>query len=236
MGYEEPVTRIAVIADPHADLQALRDALAQSDRLGCDEIICAGDLVGYGEHSDEVIALIREREIVCVRGNWDRWASGDDAPPDVSDLKLSREFRLFLRNLPRVWRRIIDGVRIVVVHGSSRDEMDGVFPDVITGQQLRRRLDEAQADVLIAGHSHEPFHLTTPGGGMVLNPGALYRRQPNEAETVKVFDTKCDAFVEVAMSSGARQSKRKPNNPPSSVASVKRVGKMSAAMSIPLGI
>jgi Icc-related predicted phosphoesterase len=55
------LTRLAILADVHGDVEALRDALGQIDRLGCDEIVCAGDLVGYGAYGEEVIALVRER-------------------------------------------------------------------------------------------------------------------------------------------------------------------------------
>jgi predicted phosphodiesterase len=40
--------RLAILSDVHADLQALQDALKQIERLGCDGIVCAGDLVTTG--------------------------------------------------------------------------------------------------------------------------------------------------------------------------------------------
>jgi predicted phosphodiesterase len=51
------------------------------------------------------------------------------------------------------------------------------------------------------GHCHEPFRFEVVGGA-VANPGALFRRPVDEADTIKVFDTKKDAFVDVAVSSG----------------------------------
>jgi hypothetical protein len=44
--------RLGVIADVHADVHALRDALGQMDRLACDAIVCAGDLVDYGLYAE----------------------------------------------------------------------------------------------------------------------------------------------------------------------------------------
>lgn len=40
--------RVAFISDVHADVHALRDALASIERLGRDPIVCAGDFVDYG--------------------------------------------------------------------------------------------------------------------------------------------------------------------------------------------
>ena len=36
-----------------------------------DLTICLGDLVGYGPHPNEVIALIKRRNIPCLKGNYD---------------------------------------------------------------------------------------------------------------------------------------------------------------------
>ena len=66
--------RLGLIADIHADHRALGTALRQLDALGVETILCAGDLVGYGSHADEAVALVRARAIPCVRGNHDRWA------------------------------------------------------------------------------------------------------------------------------------------------------------------
>jgi len=203
------MTRIGVIADVHADVHALRDALGHMDRLGCRMILCAGDVVGYGVFPEETVALLHERVTACVRGNHDRWALGDGTPEDwnagsaggehdASGWDLSREARRFLRALARSWHGVIDGVRVAMVHGTPRSEMDGIFLETVTGGQLRRWLDECDADVLIVGHTHEPFRLVAPGGGAVVNPGVLRRTPPGEDDRqVKVFDTKKDRFVPV---------------------------------------
>ncbi len=52
--------RIAVISDIHGNLYALREVLEDIDNQNIDSIICLGDLVGYGPHPNEVIALIKE--------------------------------------------------------------------------------------------------------------------------------------------------------------------------------
>jgi hypothetical protein len=41
---------VAVITDIHANLPALRAALARIDELGIADVYCGGDLVGYGPH------------------------------------------------------------------------------------------------------------------------------------------------------------------------------------------
>jgi len=56
---------IALISDVHA----LQTALTRTDQLGCDRILCAGDLVDWGLLHDEALQLVRERRIACIRRN-----------------------------------------------------------------------------------------------------------------------------------------------------------------------
>src|SRR6478736_1663915 len=62
---------VAVITDIHGNLSALEAALARIDALGIERIYCGGDLVGYGPHPNEVCALIAERAIPTIYGNYD---------------------------------------------------------------------------------------------------------------------------------------------------------------------
>ena len=178
-------TRLAVLADVHADAGALREALGQIDRLGCERIVFAGDLVDYGPSPDEVVRLIRDREIPCVRGNHDRWAvepdrassSGPDGDRDLGAgaRELSPATRGFLAELPPIWRDTIDGVRLAVCHGTPRSDLHGIFPEESSPGDVWCWLEEAQAEVLLVGHTHRPFALRALGGGLIASPGALLR-------------------------------------------------------------
>ena len=176
------MTRLAIISDVHADLHALRDALVYIERLGCDLIVCAGDLVDYGAQPEETVTLLRERKIPCIRGNHDRW-SLDRKPDDPR--ALSPSAREFLASLPTRWDRTIEGVRVAVRHGTPRSDMAGIDPDEATAGDVWFWLREADADVLIVGHTHVPFALSVVGGGMIANPGALLR-EPIGGGTFKI--------------------------------------------------
>jgi predicted phosphodiesterase len=71
------LNRVAVITDIHGNLPALEASLDAIDAIGVDEIYCGGDLVGYGPYPNEVCALIEEREIPTIYGNYD-YAIGRD--------------------------------------------------------------------------------------------------------------------------------------------------------------
>ena len=61
----------AVISCLHANLPAVEAVLNDIDQQGIDTITCLGDLVGYGPHPNEVVELIRERNIPTCQGCWD---------------------------------------------------------------------------------------------------------------------------------------------------------------------
>jgi predicted phosphodiesterase len=62
---------VAVITDIHANLPALEAVLERIDGLGIERIYCGGDLVGYGPHPNEVCALVQDRGIPTIYGNYD---------------------------------------------------------------------------------------------------------------------------------------------------------------------
>ena len=66
---EQDPMRIAIIADIHANYQALQAVLADIDRQNIDEIISLGDNVGYGPQPDEVVKELIARDIFSIIGN-----------------------------------------------------------------------------------------------------------------------------------------------------------------------
>src|ERR671924_1515436 len=62
---------VAIITDIHANLPALDATLERIEQLGIERVYCGGDLVGYGPHPNEVCALIEQRGIPSIYGNYD---------------------------------------------------------------------------------------------------------------------------------------------------------------------
>jgi predicted phosphodiesterase len=103
--------RTAVIADIHANLEALESVLGRISELGADEIVCLGDIVGYNANPNECVDIVRDRKIICVLGNHDVCAEGLEEPVSFNPMAgravlwtrgvLTRENRSFLMHLPR---------------------------------------------------------------------------------------------------------------------------------------
>jgi putative phosphoesterase len=180
--------RVAVITDIHANLPALEAALRRIDELGIDRVYCGGDLVGYGPHPDEVCALIEQREIPTIYGNYDYAIARDlhdcgcayITPHDREIGQLSVEWTLvntsqaakdFMRDLPFDLRFEVAGTSVHLVHGSPRKVNEYLFED--KPASLYERLAAAEdAELLVFGHTHKPW-VREFGGVRFVNCGSV---------------------------------------------------------------
>ena len=179
---------VAVITDIHANLPALRAALGRIDELGIDRIYCGGDLVGYGPHPNEVCALIQERGIPTIYGNYDYGIARDledcgCAYVTPHDRELGQQSVVwtlahtdqpskdFMRGLPFDLRLDVGDVPVHLVHGSPRKVNEYLFED--KPARLYERLARAEADhVLVFGHTHKPW-VHEYGGVLFVNCGSV---------------------------------------------------------------
>ena len=61
--------RLAVISDIHGNLDAFQQVLIDIENSSIDTVISLGDNIGYGPEPEEVVQLIRNRNIPSVMGN-----------------------------------------------------------------------------------------------------------------------------------------------------------------------
>ena len=178
------VVRIALFSDVHANALALRSALADAERRGADRIFVAGDLVGDGPHPAEVVGLLGEREIPCIRGNVDRQVlqaareegeaeSDKDRNRAWTARQLQPDVLEWLDELPPEREVKIAGNAVRIVHGSPLSDTDYIYPS-ITPRGLRGKLEGDAPDLLVCGHSHVPFTKKV-AGVRVVNCGSVGR-------------------------------------------------------------
>jgi putative phosphoesterase len=180
--------RVAVITDIHANLPALQAALDRIDELGIERVYCGGDLVGYGPHPNEVCALIAEREIPTIYGNYDYAIARDDhdcgcayvtqhdrdlgqQSVEWTLVNTSRQSKDFMRALPFDLRFALADHEIHLVHGSPRKVNEYLFED--KPASLYERLAAAEtARTLVFGHTHKPW-VREHGGVQFVNCGSV---------------------------------------------------------------
>lgn len=120
----------------------------------------------------------------------------DSAPRDVSGWDLSPRAIKYLAKLPTTFDATFENVRVAIRHGSPRGDMDGIFSGQVSSEQARAWLSEVGARVLIVGHTHIAFAISTSDGGLIANPGALLRDQEDHQEDdAQLFDPDRGTFV-----------------------------------------
>jgi predicted phosphodiesterase len=69
--------KYAILADIHANLEALEVVLKDAKDQNCTHYACLGDVVGYGANPKECLDIIREMGMPCVKGNHDEYCSNE---------------------------------------------------------------------------------------------------------------------------------------------------------------
>lgn len=183
-----PVQTAAVITDIHGNLTALEAVLEAIEAQGVQKTVCGGDLVGYGPYSNEVCELLERRAIPTIYGNYD-YAIGRDfedcgcAYRDQHDRDLGDQSvawtlahtgppaKDFMRGLPFDLRFDLAGRSVRVVHGSPRKVNEYLFEDK-PARTFERIAAGADCDVLVFGHTHQPW-IHEYGGVLFVNCGSV---------------------------------------------------------------
>ena len=156
--------KIAVISDIHGNIYSLMKVFEDIDDNRVDKVICLEDLVGYGPHPNEVIALIKRREITCLKGNYDASVCDGDftyirdnninsfsLPWAVEEVRNSNKY--FLENLETEYRLKVGKREILFVHGSPNSISEYLFEDGSNTEEIMKNLN---ADILVCAHTHIP--------------------------------------------------------------------------------
>jgi putative phosphoesterase len=167
--------RIGIIADIHGDTRALEATLGRLERLAVTEIVCLGDLVGYGSEPDAVVTEIRDRGIPCVRGNHDRWALERKQVFGLRGWKtavLRDDTWSFLTSLPPSLLIVCSGTLIELRHGSPTSDTEYVTAYKPMPPSVEEFWERSKARILLLGHTHIPMINRAPCG-TVINPGSI---------------------------------------------------------------
>ncbi len=70
---------IALISDVHSNLEALQAVLKDMEKHHPEQIICLGDVVGYGADPSKCLAIVKEKCDVILMGNHDSATIGHES-------------------------------------------------------------------------------------------------------------------------------------------------------------
>ena len=150
--------RIVIIADIHANLEALEKTLDIVRTKKSDLIVCLGDVVGYGANPNECLALVRASVPHILLGNHDQAAidlTGAEkfnpyalASARWTNQQLTDENKQFLRSLPFT----LQLQDLFFVHASPYEPEEWHY--IISSADARDNFDHFREPVCFVGHSH----------------------------------------------------------------------------------
>ena len=180
--------KAVLIADVHGNYPALQAVLTEAQSQGAEVIWDLGDMTGYGPWPDRVVRALREHQAVSILGNYDRkvlsfarnkakWRS-KKAPQKLLAFErahegLSDESRQYLESLPEQCRLELEGVNVLLTHGSPAADDEALGP-ATPASRLAQLAGFGCADVIACAHSHEAFVREVDGVTFV-NPGSVGR-------------------------------------------------------------
>jgi len=205
--------RYFVIADIHANLEALDACLADAARHRYQRTLVLGDIVGYGPDPNAVIdRVVGLSPVAMVRGNHDKIAFGLQqaegfnlnarVAAEWTVRALTDDHRQWLMDLPQ-GPTIVDDV-VEICHGSPLDEDEYIFDEI----DARRAIDGSRQRLCLFGHTHvaivfelagRALALTGPPGDplaivddskYLVNPGSVGQpRDGNPHAAYAIFDS-----------------------------------------------
>ncbi len=152
--------KYAIISDIHSNLEALQKALSIIDGKNVDEIICLGDVVGYGANPNECVNIVRSRCSTIVLGNHDAAALDTSLAHDFNVIArkavvwtaehLTEESKAFLSSLPMVERK----ENILFVHSSPQSPE--AWDYIIDSDDAVSAIGHFEEKICFIGHTHVP--------------------------------------------------------------------------------
>jgi putative phosphoesterase len=158
--------KVGIVSDLHCNLQGLDLALAAMGDV--DELLCLGDSIFEYKFDNGVIARLRERNAHIIQGNHEEVflsSSGDRARarPDIDP-----ELLQFLADQPHRRYLQFGNKRLLLIH-STPWEPRGEY--VHPHSSKLRRFAEADADIVLYGHTHCQT-VQRIGSVLIINPGS----------------------------------------------------------------
>lgn len=189
--------KIAIISDIHGNMQALNAVLNDIEAEKCDKIFCLGDLAMAGPEPVETVKLIKKLydeghakgTFELIQGNTDAMI-GDFNQEIVNRVRSSfpimsealendvkimpEELKDFLNNLSKQAELEIEGLKVLLVHGSPRKNDENIMPNLPI-EKVEEMIKDTDADVIFCGHTHIPCGYQTATKQTVVNDGSVGR-------------------------------------------------------------
>jgi putative phosphoesterase len=186
--------RVAVVADIHGNVRALRAVMEDLKEVAPDRVINLGDTVSGPLEAAETADVLISLAWTTVRGNHDRQLL--DRPEEkmgASDRAAFSELKSHHKSWLNALEETVDFEGLIFCHGTPDNDLvylaETVEPDgrvrLSTRAEVMRRLSGVQAPIVLCGHSHLVRTVALDHGRLVINPGSVGLPAYTDVEPVR---------------------------------------------------
>ncbi len=174
--------KIAAVSDIHGNLAALDAVLDDARKQAVDRIVNLGDILSGALYPSQTADRLMALNLPTIKGNHERQLlAGDPARMGPSDRfahhALSAAQMAWLRDLPVTLRPVDD---VLLVHGTPSSDLDYFLETVTqkgcriaTRAEVESRAGDAQAALILCGHTHLQRSVQLDDGRLIVNPGSV---------------------------------------------------------------
>lgn len=187
---------IAIISDIHGNLPALEKALYEIDRQGVNKIISLGDVSGYYPFINEVIELLKDRDVINLIGNHDRYIIDNTECPRSRAANACLNYQKSVIKQSNIdWLRQSlprhDFDNITMVHGGWNDYEDEYLMKI-----KDTYFENLKYKFFFCGHTHVQAKIILKSGQVFVNPGSVGQpRDGNNQAAYCLFDQKSEKVI-----------------------------------------
>lgn len=158
--------KVGIVSDIHCNVAGLQQALSLMGEV--DELICLGDSIYEYRFSNDVVRILKDRRAQVIVGNHEEYFFGPTGERARARDGIDPALAGWLANRPYRSEMEANGRRLLLVH-STPWEPRGAY--VHPGSGLLARFGEADADIVLYGHTHQQL-VRRVGKVLVINPGS----------------------------------------------------------------
>jgi len=197
---QQPVRRLGVIGDLHAEHERLERVVDWLAGQSVDAIVCTGDIADGRGSLGACCRTLAAADVITVAGNHDRWLLNDrvrHVPLAHLLAELTDDTIQFLHELPRTQRIDTTCGPLLLCHGVGQNDLAQVWPgrrpeEIRRSRALDALIAEGEYRFVINGHMHfrvlMHFHnLTLMNAGTLMGVRAGVTILDFEAGTTAVF-------------------------------------------------
>ena len=181
--------KFAVLSDIHGNMFALRAVLEDMKKYNIQRVLCLGDLAMAGPEPNKTIDFVRTQNWTVIQGNTDEMIAyytqnvyetvKATAPIMANALEcdvneISDENKKYLKMLPQNKCIEVEGLKILLVHGSPRKNNENIYPNM-DSDVIEDIFTDVDADIVFCGHTHIPCGYQTKSKVTVINDGSVGR-------------------------------------------------------------